>query len=1281
MKLKYFKLLKKSLVVKSLQQLSSAISCQRLGKLAGSAFFIFTTVSSQGLLLLYTPNSSKVAAQTVTPALCANPGRDGSTTPTGTVNTYYPGTATANAGATSISIGSINTAGATTPIAAGDLLLVIQVQDAAINSNNTTAYGANNASGSGSTNINSSGLYEYVVATGAVSGGSVQIKGTGTSGGLLNTYTNANATTTQGQRRFQVVRVPQYSSVTSLSNVTAAAWNGATGGIVAVDVAGSVGGGSINVTGKGFRGGGGRQLQGGTVGSTAPTNSDYLYPTSTSGTTGAHGAKGEGIAGTPRYLFDSANTSLVNTGVEGYPNGSNAQGAPGNAGGGGTDGRPSANDQNTGGGGGSNAGAGGKGGNAWSSSATVGGIGGAAFTGAANRLILGGGGGAGGTNDATGTPANGLASSGAAGGGIVMLRAGTLSSVTITADGANALNTVLNDGSGGGGAGGSVLVSATNPSSITVSAKGGTGGTNTGGGTPHGPGGGGGGGFVARSSTVTASATVTGGANGTTAGTPSNFGATSGANGQSTTISTTPGAGSGAECLPVVAGYKSVKLTTDADANNALTPGDTLTWTFSYANTGPSDVSNFQITDTLPTGVTSAGTPTISTNTTQGTTPAVNTNYNGSNNTNLLSSTTTLKVGGVITVNIPVKVNSSVIGTLSNQATGSGTNLATAGIKTDNIDNTTTNLPAGVTVPTGSIAQTQTANIDPTTATVVGFNVSGTLYKDNNTNSTFDSGDTTLPANITVILYNDANNNNQIDSGEQVGSPANTDANGNYTFASVVNGTYKIKVNTANTNIPSGNVLETSNDLSVIVNGADITSQNFGFVPLPTSFGSCSASPYISYNSPNTLGALNISTLSLDTVGNSTFPYNAIGYNIVDNLIYGIRRTTATATPYSNSNELVVIGSNGKPINLGVINGLPLLTTNSLYNSGDVASNGIYYVVNGLVADKKFYKIDINPASPTYKQVLSSFSLPALYNTTGYSFGDIAFNPVDGQLYAVLNTVNTSNAITAQQLAKIDPSSGSVTPLGTPTLLDLDSFIGLFVDNTGSIYGYQGTAGKLWRYNSTTGIRVLVKDGLPTASNNADGARCYNSPPISALSERPQVLLVKRITAVDSTTYTTFRDDPNDQNDNNANWPSSFLKGEYIAPDKPKPGSVVEYTIYFLSTGGSDASNASLCDLVPANTTFLPDAFATGKGIKSSLGTTTTDLTNASDTDKGRFYASTETAPTGCRVSQTVTNGNGTTTLTNAKGAVVVDLGTVSRATAPGTANSYGFIKFQVKVD
>ncbi|NJC96333.1 MAG: hypothetical protein FIB03_08350, partial [Anaerolineae bacterium] len=64
--------------------------------------------------------------------VCGVPGKDGPATLGGVVNTYYPGTANVSAGATSIPVGSPS--GAASPIQPGDLLLVVQMQAADINS-------------------------------------------------------------------------------------------------------------------------------------------------------------------------------------------------------------------------------------------------------------------------------------------------------------------------------------------------------------------------------------------------------------------------------------------------------------------------------------------------------------------------------------------------------------------------------------------------------------------------------------------------------------------------------------------------------------------------------------------------------------------------------------------------------------------------------------------------------------------------------------------------------------------------------------------------------------------------------------------------------------------------------------------------------------------------------------------------------------------------------------------------------------------------------------------
>ena len=267
-------------------------------------------------------NNSATAYTVVQPLACASPGRDGAGgTLSGTVNTYYPGT-TANlaSAATSVNLGAAQ--GAATPIASGDLLLIIQMQAATINSTNTASYGdgAPGDPASGASNLGSSGLFEFVTATGAVplAGGTLTFTGTGPTGGLLNSYSHVAAaaagTTYTPQQTYQVIRVPQYSSATLSSGLVPLTWNGTVGGVLVLDVSSQLTlGGTVSLNAQGFRGGGAQLLTGAAIGGT-DTPMDYVTtaPANNATTTGANGSKGEGIAGTPRYVSPVTITETSN---------------------------------------------------------------------------------------------------------------------------------------------------------------------------------------------------------------------------------------------------------------------------------------------------------------------------------------------------------------------------------------------------------------------------------------------------------------------------------------------------------------------------------------------------------------------------------------------------------------------------------------------------------------------------------------------------------------------------------------------------------------------------------------------------------------------------------------------------------------------------------------------------------------------------------------------------------------------------------------------------------
>jgi hypothetical protein len=479
------------------------------------------------------------------------------------LNSYYPGTGNPSMGDTYLFVGTRDNRGSNSSIAAGDLLLIVQMQGADINTSNNSSYGSGipgNGSGVPGSNLYA-GLYEYNVVS-SVSGSRINFVYA-----LANNYYTQSFASSAGIRRYQVIRVPRYNNLTVNGNatITAPAWNGSTGGVVVLEAANKITiNGNIDVSGRGFRGGGGKQFTGAGPNNTSSTNAivelkntDYrFYSAAGISANTCGGAKGESIAGTSRYTFSHGGNSTQTQSVEGYIDGSIGRGAPANGGGGGTDGIPVGNNNNqynTGGGGGGNAGSGGKGGSGWhSGTGTVntypyGGLGGAAFTEATlSRIIMGGGGGAGTANNST--SGNEYEASGGAGGGIIILRAATYGgNGNLRANGGAAPGidgtpgTANTDAGGGGGAGGTIVAVTTgnlaaNLTSIRAYAAGGAGG-NAANYYDHGPGGGGGGGLIYGSGNFGLT-DVSGGASGRTRSGTQNgplnnsFGATAGANGQ-----------------------------------------------------------------------------------------------------------------------------------------------------------------------------------------------------------------------------------------------------------------------------------------------------------------------------------------------------------------------------------------------------------------------------------------------------------------------------------------------------------------------------------------------------------------------------------------------------------------------------------------------------------------------------------------------------------------------------------------------------------------------------
>lgn len=548
---------------------------------------------------------------------CAVPGWDGPATPSGVVNSYHGGSGSPGAGATSITVGSLSGLRTNTrALRVGDLVLIMQMQDSATPGN--------------------AGLHEYAQIV-AIAGTTLALNRP-----LTNSY--AQVMNTTNVRNWQVVWVPQYSFATIAGTVSADRWNittagVATGGVVALDVAGSLAlTGTVTAAGSGFRGGAGLNGSSSRAGGTY-TDANYAFTTTVAAMNG--GLKGEGIEGTPINVFDGTATppnyfALLG---QGYSGGAAGRAARGNAGGAGNDGDPAAvagyggNQLNSGGGGGANGGAGGTGGNSWNQNLSggilnqsgagntgnaAGGLGGNTAANSATRLVMGGGGGAGTANNGTAntvtdwppvadtSAAGAITSSGASGGGVVMVRAGSISGAGVMdASGYRAYNKNPvgdTDAAGGGGAGGSVFATAgSGGGAITLRAAGGAGGSSNY--FNHGPGGGGGGGFIGTN--LAAALVVTGGTNGVDGccggtggnGSPKAWGSTPGAGGATNTgIGAASGVQGGASCLPSITATKTTLTPTLTSANGA-----TASYQIGLRNTGGA-ASNVFLIDPLPPG-------------------------------------------------------------------------------------------------------------------------------------------------------------------------------------------------------------------------------------------------------------------------------------------------------------------------------------------------------------------------------------------------------------------------------------------------------------------------------------------------------------------------------------------------------------------------------------------------------------------------------------------------------------------------------------------------------
>ncbi len=470
-------------------------------------------------------NLSKLTALVVFLFFCAQfsqaqRGKEGDVTIAGntTVNTFTYLTSNAGAGTSTLLVNNNSMTGGAfgATLAAGDLLLVIQMQGATMDINTwpITAWGGNYTVPTDYlTGVFDANPHLWGRVTNYGEAGKFQrvevLSVSGTSTINLNCQLTTNFISSG---HVQVIRIPRYNNLTipAGSSITTTNWNGDQGGVVALEVNGALTiNGTITATGNGFRGG---ALDPNSLTATGPPT-DIRRLGSFNDFEGSE--KGEGIGG-----FYAEYIALYSRYGIGAPANGGGGGGYQNAGGGGGSntlvggtytskgtptGFPAVWNLEAAGFGGSTSSGGGRGGYAisdidqnelvvgpanaaWGGDdrKNTGGFGGHPLPFFADRVYAGGGGGAGDQDSDQG-------GAGGRGGGIVFIQAyGSMSgSGLIDAQGADGQNTNPTnlavsganprrgvDGAGGGGGGGAVHIEnlSSIPASITINVRGGNGG-------------------------------------------------------------------------------------------------------------------------------------------------------------------------------------------------------------------------------------------------------------------------------------------------------------------------------------------------------------------------------------------------------------------------------------------------------------------------------------------------------------------------------------------------------------------------------------------------------------------------------------------------------------------------------------------------------------------------------------------------------------------------------------------------------------------------------------
>ncbi|MBE9030087.1 hypothetical protein IQ266_10140 [filamentous cyanobacterium LEGE 11480] len=531
--------------------------------------------------------------------------------------------------------------------------------------------------------------------------------------------------------------------------------------------------------------------------------------------------------------------------------------------------------------------------------------------------------------------------------------------------------------------------------------------------------------------------------------------------------------------------------------------------------------------------------------------------------------------------------------------------------------------------------------------------------------------------------------------GTASGNTSTQGTGGNFQFNTNVSGNYQIVISRDGVNFDPTNPLNrvlrgtmiTNGVQTVTWNGQDNSGNNF---PVGTNYPANVQIHAGEYHFPfidgenNFYGGPTITLLNgANPLGNTTAFFDDRGYRTLNGTVVGKGNTDAEKL----ANALC--GSN--PPNPAFSD--PILgfdTTTNARKFGGASGGNSNTKCRGAFGDTKgldLWTYFPSGASSTQLNIIGPVDI------SGTIWNDID-NSANNTFSNIQNGAEVGTDAGGLHAILVD-SSGNVLATSSVAANGTYSFLGLASNQNDLSIRLSPTAGTIGQPAPTASLPNGWTNTSPLATATFNiGTADVTERDFGIKPSAPELLLVKRITAINGQPIDFYDDDTTSSKqaeDNHPNWPtplnansangstvmSEFLKGR-INAGTVKSNDVLQYTIYFLSSGKSAAKNINFCDLVPANTTFLPTTFSAMSGIELVIGNTAFALTNVPDGDRGEYFQPGAIPSMNC----SGINSNGAVAVQIVRNSDAAPNNELPAATAPGTPNNaYGYVRFEVKVN